>query len=374
MNLKSDKIGFIVNPVAGIGGRVGLKGSDGEHIVEKALELGAKPVAPQRAKEFLSELKRLGGTPQLVGYDGEMGGDEAREVGFDFKALSLVKRSKTTAEDTKSAVKDCVNDGACLIVFVGGDGTARDVLDAIKEGVPVIGVPSGVKMYSAVFASTPRGAARLVYEYLRGRVAARLSEVLDVDEEKYRLGVLSIKLYGYLLTLSDPILLQASKMPTMITEDELENQKAIARRLVKEMSDDVIYILGSGTTTKAIADLLGLPKTLLGVDVIKKDRVIVNDANEAQILEAIRGKKAKIIVSPIGRQGYIFGRGNQQISPEVIRAVGRSGIIVIATRGKVATLDSLRVDTGDPQLDQHLEGYYQVIVDYNESQVLRCIA
>ena len=368
------KIGFILNPLAGIGGRVGLKGSDGEDIVKKAFELGAKPVAPQRAKEFLSELKKLGVTLQLVGYDGEMGGDEAREEGFDFKALGSAKRSKTTAEDTKSAVKDCVKEGVGLIVFVGGDGTARDVLDAIKEGVPVIGVPSGVKMYSAVFASTPRGAARLIYEYLRGRVAARLSEVFDVDEEKYRLDVLSIKLYGYLLTLSDPIFLQASKIPTMVTEDELENQKAIARRLVKEMSDEEIYILSSGTTTKTIADLLGLQKTLLGVDVIKRDRVIVKDASERQILEAMRGKKAKILVSPIRQQGYIFGRGNQQISPEVIRAVGRSGIIVIATRKKIATLDYLRVDTGDPQLDQQLEGYYKVIVDYNESQVLRCIA
>jgi len=372
MNLK--KIGFIVNPVAGIGGRVGLKGSDGEDVVERALQLGAKPVALQRAKEFLSELKRLGVTLQLLGYDGEMGGDEARAVGFDFKALGSVKHSKSTAEDTKSAVRECVSEGAGLIVFVGGDGTARDVLDAIREGVPVIGVPSGVKMYSAVFASTPRGAARLIYEYLRGRVVARLSEVFVVNEEKYRLDELSIKLYGYLLTLSDPILLQTSKTPTVVTEDELENQKAIARRLIEEMVDDEIYILSSGTTTKAIADLLGLPKTLLGVDVIKKDRVIVKDANEAEILEAIRGKKAKIIVSPTRRQGYIFGRGNQQISPEVIRAVGRSGIIVIATRGKIASLDALRVDTGDPQLDQQLEGYYKVVVDYNENQVLRCIA
>lgn len=236
----------------------------------------------------------------------------------------------------------------------------------------MIGVPSGVKMYSAVFASTPRGAARLVYEYLRGRVVARLSEVLVVDEEKYRLGVLLIKLYGYLLTLSDPILLQASKMPTAVTEGELENQKAIARRVVKEMNGDEVYILGSATTTKAIADLLGLPKTLLWVDVIKKDEVVVKDANEAKILGAISRKKVKIIVSPIGRQGHIFGRGNQQISPEVIRMVGGSGIIVVATRGKIATLDSLRVDTGDAQLDQELEGYY--IVDYNESQVMRCIA
>jgi len=374
MNLKKDKIGFIVNPIAGIGGRVGLKGSDGLDIVERAFQLGARPAAPQRAKEFLSELRRLDFKSQLVGYDGKMGGDEAKEIGIDFKALSSVNRSKTTAEDTKRAVKDCINEGVGLIVFVGGDGTARDVLDAIKEGVPVIGVPSGVKMYSAVFAATPRAAARLVYEYLRGRVAARLSEVLDVDEEKYRLGALSIKLYGYLLTLSDPILLQASKMPTVITEDELENQKAIARRVVQDMVDDVIYILGSGTTTKAVADLLGLPKTLLGVDVIKKDRVIVKDSNEAQTLEAIKGKKARIIVSPIGRQGYIFGRGNQQISPEVIKLVGKSGITVVATRGKISKLDSLRVDTGDPQLDQELEGYYKVIIDYNESQVIRCIA
>ncbi len=373
MSLKESKIGFIVNPIAGIGGRVGLKGSDGEEIVRRALGLGAKPVAPQRAKEFLQELSRLERNIQIVCYPDGMGEGEVKDSGFNFKIIGSVKQP-TTAEDTKKAVKDCIKEGVEVIVFVGGDGTARDVLDAVEEGVPVIGVPSGVKLYSAVFASTAKGAAKLVSEYLGRRVAMRLGEVLDVDEEEYRRGVLSIKLYGYLLTLSDPILVQPSKMPTMVVEDEVENQRAIARRVVRDMVDDEIYILGSGTTTKAIADLLNLPKTLLGVDVIKKDKVIVKDANEAQILEAIRGKKAKIIVSPIGRQGFIFGRGNQQISPDVIRQVGRSGIIVVATRGKRATLDTLRVDTGDSQLNEELEGYYKVIVDYNESQVIRCVA
>ncbi|MFN3621474.1 MAG: ATP-NAD kinase family protein [Nitrososphaerales archaeon] len=373
MNLKESKIGFVVNPLAGIGGRVGLKGSDGEEIVGRALDLGAKPVAPQRADEFLRELKMLESGIQIVCYPDGMGEDEVRKAGFDFKVIGSVQQP-TTAEDTKRAVKGCVNEGVELIVFVGGDGTARDVLDAIKEGVPVIGVPSGVKMYSAVFASTPKNAAKLVSEYLDGRVAMRLGEVLDVDEEGFRRDFLTIKLYGYLLTLSDPILVQPSKMPTVVVEDEAENQLAIARRVVKDMMDDEIYILGSGTTTKAIADLLNLPKTLLGVDVIKKDEVIVKDANESQILEVIKCKKAKIIVSPIGRQGYIFGRGNQQISPAVIRQVGKNGIIVVATRGKRATLDFLRVDTGDIQLDKELEGYYRVIVDYNEIQVIRCVA
>lgn len=373
MNRKERKIGFIINPIAGIGGRVGLKGSDGEEIVRRALELGAKPVAPQRAEEFLKELKVLECNVQVICYPDVMGEEVVRRTGFDFKVIGSVKQP-TTAEDTKRAVKDCVEEGVEVLVFVGGDGTARDVLDAIKEGVPVIGVPSGVKMYSAVFASTPKAAAKLVAGYLGKRVAMRLGEVLDVDEDMFRQGSLSIKLYGYLLTLSDPVLLQPSKMPTIVVEDEVENQRAIARRVVKEMTDDEVYILGSGTTTKAIADLLNLPKTLLGVDVIKKNEVIVKDANEAQILEAIRGKRAKIIVSPIGRQGYIFGRGNQQISPAVIRLVGKSGIIVVATRGKRATLDFLRVDTGDAELDKQLEGYYKVIVDYNESQVMRCIA
>ncbi|MEM2883521.1 MAG: ATP-NAD kinase family protein [Nitrososphaerales archaeon] len=373
MTLKESKIGFIVNPIAGVGGRVGLKGSDGEEIVRRALDLGAKLIAPQRAEEFLRELRMLERGVKMVCYPDGMGEEVLKKSGFNFKVVGSVKQP-TTAEDTKRAVRDCIDEGVELIVFVGGDGTARDVLDAIKEGVPVIGVPAGVKMYSAVFASTPKGAAKLVSEYLGGRVATRLSEVLDIDEDAYRRGVLSIKLYGYMLTLSDPVFVQSSKMPTIAAGDEAENQQAIARRVVKDMSDDEIYILGAGTTTKAIADLLNLPKTLLGVDVIKKDRVIVKDANEAQILEAIKGMRAKIIVSPIGRQGYIFGRGNQQISPEVIRQVGKNGVIVVATRGKRDTLDFLRVDTGDAQLDKELEGYYKVIVDYNEIQVIRCIA
>jgi len=363
-------IGFIVNPIAGMGGAVGLKGTDGRNILERAIALGAEPVAPARAEDFLLELEPMKGTIRLITGSGKMGEDEARNQGFSFTVMGE-RREETTAEDTKEIAKGVKEAGVELLVFCGGDGTARDILDVVDAKLPVLGVPTGVKMQSAVFAVNPRAAAKIVIEFLLDGLPLKEAEVMDVDEEAFRDGRVSAKLQGYMLTPYKPMLTQASKMASPSTESEARNQAAIAIYIIEEMKPNVVYIIGPGTTTRIVADLLDEKKTLLGVDLFCNRRIVARDVNEKQILEKIERKAAKIIVTPIGGQGFIFGRGNQQISPAVIRRVGLDNIVVIATKHKLRGLKTLRVDTGDPSLDENIRGDIKVLVDYREGRVTR---
>jgi predicted polyphosphate/ATP-dependent NAD kinase len=231
--------------------------------------------------------------------------------------------------------------------------------------IPVLGVPTGVKMHSAIFAVDPRAAAKTAIEFLWGELLLRDAEVMDVDEEAFREGRVSAELYGYVLTPYEPNLIQGAKMASPITESEMRNQAAIAIYVIENMKPNVVYIIGPGTTTRTIGDLLDTKKTLLGVDLFCNKKLIAEDVNEKQILEKIKGKTAQIIVTPIGGQGFIFGRGNQQISAKVIRQVGLDNIIVVATEGKLRNMKSLRVDTGNPSLDETLQGHhFKVITDY----------
>jgi len=367
-------IGFIVNPIAGMGGRVGLKGTDGEAYI-LALKKGAKPVAPRRALEFLNSLTIS--NIEFYVAPGPMGEDiilKSKYGRSKFKVVGSLKSKHTTAEDTKRVASEMVKEGISLLVFVGGDGTARDVLDAVDLKVPVLGVPSGVKMYSAVFAVNPKAAARIVEAYVKGYTMEVLAEVMDIDEDAYRRNELKIQLYGYMRVPVISGLVQSCKEPSINIADEEENRIAIARRIIEEMEPDTLYILGPGTTVKTICDMLGLNKTLLGVDAIYNGVLVGRDLDEKGLLELLKKyPKAKIIVSPIGGQGFIFGRGNQQISPKVIRLVGRSNIIVIATHRKMRSLETLRVDTGDEEVDRMLRGYIRVIVDYNEDLVVKVV-
>jgi len=364
------KLGFIVNPIAGMGGAVGLKGTDGEEILRKAIALGAKPIAPTRAKIFLSHLKKILGEVHLLAAAGKMGEEEAKEIGFECITIGEAK-DETSPNDTKKVAKMMVKEKVKLLVFCGGDGTARDIMDVIGLRLPVLGVPTGVKMHSAVFALNPEAAAYVAAKFLSSGLPLREAEVMDVDEEAFRQGRLSAKLYGYMLVPYEAEYIQGVKMPSFQSRSELRNQAAIAVYIIeKVLQPDVIYILGPGTTTRTIADLLDQKKTLLGVDLLLNKKIIAKDVNEKEILRYIEGRKAKIIVTPIGGQGFIFGRGNQQISPDVIRKVGVRNIIVISTRGKIENLKDLRVDTGDPQLDEELRGEIEVIVDYNQKVIM----
>ncbi|MEX2702148.1 MAG: ATP-NAD kinase family protein [Candidatus Baldrarchaeota archaeon] len=373
MEEKIWKIGFIVNPIAGMGGIVGLKGTDGEEILKKAIELGAQPVAPQRAKIVLKTLLQLKKQLKLITYPYEMGENEAISVSFSPLVIGNITPGKTTAEDTKQAAKEMKKLKVDLIVFCGGDGTACDIYEAIGDSIPVIGVPTGVKMHSAVFAVNPKAAAEVAIKFLTEGLPLRRAEVMDIDEEAFRAGILSAKLKGYLLVPYEPELIQGVKTSSPLTDDEEENKVAIARYIVENMDPDAFYILGPGTTTKAIADLLGVEKTLLGVDIIKNGKIVARDVGEREILKTIDKQKSKIIITPIGNQGFIFGRGNQQISPRVIRKVGIKNIIVIATKYKLSTVKYLRVDTGDEHLDKELKGYIRVVTDYNEEKIVRVV-
>ncbi len=370
LKLPVKSLGFVVNPVAGMGGAVGLKGTDGQEVLERALALGAQPVAPDRADTFLRELEPVRERVRLLVGAGKMGEVEATRRGFIVEVVGEAKGT-TVPQDTKDAAVKMAGRGVDLLVFCGGDGTARDVLDAVGMGVPVLGVPTGVKMHSAVFAVDPRAAARMVMRFLWDGLPLKEAEVMDVDEDAFRRGRVSAKLYGYVLSPYEPVLIQRSKVASVMTEGELRNQAALAVYVIEEMVPDVVYVVGPGTTTRTIGDLLDEKKTLLGVDLFYNKKIIVKDANEKRILEEIQGKPAKILVTPIGGQGFIFGRGNQQISSKVIRQVGRENVIVIATRNKLGGLKGLRVDTGDPVLDDEFRGYIKVIADYREEHVVK---
>ena len=366
-NSSKKTLGFIVNPIAGMGGAVGLKGTDGRDILEKAIDLGAEPIAPARAESFLSELNAVKEDVQLVVGAGLMGETEAKKHGYSCKVFGE-KKEETKPEDTMEIAEIIAKRDVSLLIFCGGDGTARDVLNAIDKQVPVLGVPTGVKMHSAVFAVDPKAAARIALKFLRKKLPLWEAEVMDIDEEAFRRGKVSARLHGYLLTPYEPTLIQVAKMASPMTRSELRNQAALAIYVIETMQPDIVYIVSAGTTTRTIGDLLDEKKTLLGVDLFRNKKLIAKDMNEKQILEKIKGKEAKIIVTPIGGQGFIFGRGNQQISPEVIRQVGLDNIIVIATENKMKSLKSLRVDTGDMELDAAFRGTINVITDYKVEQ------
>jgi predicted polyphosphate/ATP-dependent NAD kinase len=371
--MKSRKpLGLIINPVAGIGGRVGLKGSDGADIQRKAREMGAKPLAQERAIEALLHLKPLAAEIDLIAYPREMGEDAARACGFEPIVTGAISSGETTPQDTQHAAQAMHDMGAALILFAGGDGTARDVYNAVGDTVPVLGIPAGVKIHSAVYAINPGSAGELAAAYLRGdAIRLREAEVMDLDEDAYRQGMVSPRLYGYLKIPFQRRLVQARKSPSPL--GEAAALAAIATDVIDNMADGVLYVVGPGTTTRPILTQLGLEKTLIGVDVVSDRRLAAADANEAVLLSLIEGHPAKIVVTPVGGQGYLFGRGNQQISPEVIRRVGRDNIIIVSTVEKITSLRGrpLLVDTGDRGVDQMLCGYVRIITGYDERIVYR---
>jgi len=365
-------VGFIVNPYAGLGGAIGFKGTN-EEAIERALSLGYDLIAPRRAVEFLVNLR--GGNLRFITGAGLMGEYELAEAGLSNLIERVVgeRKSRTSREDTLKAAGEMVDHGADVLVFVGGDGTLKDIYEATKGSTPVIGVPSGVKVYSGAFAYTPREAARILESYASGRGSLVEAEVLDVDEDLFRRDVLDLRVYGVVKTIRVEGLLQPSKGLSN-TIDEDENKLAIARYLFENMQGDAYYILGPGTTVKALRHFVKGELSLLGVDVIYGGTVLLKDTWEKPILDVLSGNaKAYIVVSPIGRQGFIFGRGNQQISPRVLRLVKKDNIIVVATRRKIRELEYLRVYTGDEEIDTRLRGYYKVLVDYGIYEVKKAI-
>ncbi|MGC8932974.1 MAG: ATP-NAD kinase family protein [Candidatus Methanodesulfokora sp.] len=367
------KLGIIVNPIAGMGGRVGLKGTDGPEMLKKAIELGAKPWAEERGAEALKSLLSLKDSIEIYAYPRQMGENSCRKAGFEPVVLGSIGE-ETTAEDTVRAAIEMMNLGVDILLFVGGDGTARDVCRAVGTKIISLGIPAGVKVYSSVFAASPRAGGELALKFLKGEVTETIeAEVLDIDEDSFRQGRLSVKLYGYLRIPNDSSYIPGGKVPS--SHSESYDREAIAAELLEIMEDDVIYLIGPGSTTKEVMKALNLEFSPLGVDAIMNKKLVGKDLNEKQILELISNRKAKVIVTPIGGQGYVFGRGNQQISPEVLRRIGRENIIIVATRGKLESIRGrpMLLDTGDELLDRELAGYYRVISGYREYTVYKVV-
>jgi len=366
------KLGLIVNPIAGMGGRVGLKGTDGSRILEEAKKLGAKPQAQNRAIEALKKLEFLKDSIELITYPHPMGEKAAMSCGFSPKVIGSFPATQTTAQDTQNAAKDMRDLEVDLLLFAGGDGTARDIYTAIGDSMVVLGIPAGVKIHSAVYACNPVRAGELARLYLEGKAKSILeAEVMDINEDDYRMGRLVAKLYGYLRIPFERRYLQRIKAGSAASEKYY--QEAIAVSIVEDMSDDYLYIIGPGTTTRAVMERLNLDCSLLGIDLVYKKKLAGKDLNESELLEKIKGKKAKLIITPIGGQGYLLGRGNQQISPEVICQVGKHNIVIIATKQKINSLQGrpLLVDTGDRATDKLLNDYFKVITGYREAIVYK---
>ncbi len=360
-------IGFLVNPIAGMGGKVGLKGTDG--VADRARKMGGEPLSPDKAREFLEALEcRL----EFITVTGDMGENYLREAGLEYGVIYEAE-TETSAEDTVNACASMMREGADIIVFVGGDGTARDVVSVTDKHIPILGIPSGVKMYSSCFSLTPADGGKILCDFIEESCELREAEILDIDEELYRDGILAVKLYGYALVPHVPELIQSSKMERFEGNEEGAKED-IAEYLAENMEDGVLYLMGAGTTTAKIAEKMGCEKTILGVDAYHNGKLVGKDLNEEEILNLIKKyRKTKIIVSPIGSQGFIFGRGNPQISSEIIKMVGKDNIIVVATPQKMDKTPVLHVYTGDSALDSEFKGYIRVITGYGRDRIKRIV-
>jgi len=366
--MRETTVGLIVNPVAGMGGSVGLKGTDGD-MHEKALELGAEPVTPKRTRDTLNHLEH-GQKITFLAAPNQMGAAYLEEMGLPCTVVGEIG-DETSAEDTKRIAEAMVARGAELLVFVGGDGTARDICDAVGTKVPVVGVPAGVKVFSSAFALSARAAAEMVDDFVAGATVTE-EEVLDIDEEAFRQDRLDARQYGHLLVPQTRRFLQHGKVASSGSPSVQEAKREIAAFMVERMDDDTLYLLGPGTTLRAVTDALDLPKTLLGVDAVRDGTVLGEDLNEQAILELFETyEKRVIVVTPLGGNGFIFGRGNKQFTPEVIRHAGVENVRVIATQQKLRPLDCLRVDTGDQVVDKMLSGWITVIVGYRQSRMMK---
>lgn len=360
-------IGLIINPIAGMGGRVGLKGTDG--LAGRAIKLGALPLSGEKTARALAQLPD---DSRIITPPGVMGETCAVQAGLTPEILSMTIERKPSAAHTVQAAKMMKEIGVGLIMFAGGDGTARDIFTAVGEKTPVLGIPSGVKIHSPVFAQSPEKAGELACRFLSGKVTRFAeNEVLDIDEEAYRSGRVTTRLFGYLTIPEDNHYIQNRKSGSPLSQKAAQN--LISLDIIDRMQDDIIYLIGPGSTTRPVLDNLCLPCSLLGVDIIKNKELVQKDASESQIIKAIKNHPFKIVVTPIGGQGYLFGRGNHQISPLVIQKAGKENVIVGATLEKIGSLQGrpFLVDTGNPAVDRQLSGYVRIITGYRQEMICK---
>jgi predicted polyphosphate/ATP-dependent NAD kinase len=303
-----------------------------------------------------------------------MGESALQQLDFNAQILGSVGQGLTTARDTRVAVEQLCAAGVDIIVFAGGDGTARDIYDVVGAGRPVLGIPAGVKMHSGVFAVSPEAAGELLLLLAQGGlVGVRTQQVRDIDEDAFRHDVVRSRFYGDLLVPSAGHFLQHTKVGGR--EDSRLASTDIAAWQVENMASGHTYLIGPGSTTAAIMEALKLPNTLLGVDVVRNGKLLAADADEQRLLQLLADDPgpAHIVVTAIGGQGHLFGRGNQQFSPAVIRAVGVDNLTIVAAKSKIAGLEGrpLLVDTNDIQLDSDLCGLRMIITGYDDHVLYR---
>jgi predicted polyphosphate/ATP-dependent NAD kinase len=369
-------IGLIVNPLAGLGGSLALKGSDGAELRERFahLEPAQRHRALDRVQRALGAIAGLEQGVRITTWGGTMGAEVVQALDLPCEIAGSADAAGSSAADTRRAAQALVQRGVDLILFAGGDGTARDIYDVVGATVPVLGIPAGVKMHSGVFAVSPEAAGELLVQLVRGGlVGLTLREVRDIDEEAFRHDVVRSRFYGEMLVPGEGRYLQHTKVggresPDLVADD-------IADWLAEHMEPARTYLIGPGSTTAAIMARLGLPNTLLGVDVIRDGQVLATDADEASLLAQLEQAPgdSSIVVTVIGGQGNLFGRGNQQFSPAVIRRVGLDNILIVAAKSKIAALEGrpLLVDTNDPVLDTELCGWRTVITGYDDRILYR---
>ena len=364
------RLGLIVNPLAGLGGAAGLKGSDGAGIVTEARRRGASPRAPARVRRCLDLLHDRRAEIELLTWDGDMGADVARAAGFSPTVLGAPAAAESDAEDTVAAARALAAADVDLILFAGGDGTARDICRALPDARPVLGIPAGVKMHSGVYAVSPEAAATVIRQLLAGDlVALEAGEVRDIDEAELRAGRVNSRWFGELQVPAEPRWVQQTKVGGRESEPlVLEEIAAWVGERIQEATVEDYWVIGPGSTTAAVMAWLGLPNTLLGVDLVRGGELIASDLDAETLLARTADAPVWIVLTVIGGQGHLLGRGNQQLSPELVRRAGRERLLVVATRSKLAALEGrpLQVDSNDPALDRELSGYLPVITGYDD--------
>ena len=365
------KLGLIVNPVAGLGGSVALKGSDGANTAELAKQLGAVAKSQDRAEVALAMLGARAQKIDIFTVEGDMGANLCQKLSLPHTVIYTPNDRVTTPADTEAAAAILTEQQVDLILFVGGDGTARNICDSVHEDTLVLGVPAGCKIHSGVYAISPKAAGRILQMLIDGElISVTEADVMDIDEAQFRQGVVRAKRFGDMQVPSELRYIQAVKMGGK-ESDELVLQD-IAAHVIESMESDIRYIMGSGSTVAFIMEELGLDNTLLGVDVIQDHELLAQDVTAAKLLKFVEGgAPVKLVITLIGGQGHIFGRGNQQLSPELIRQLGKENILVVATKKKLQALEGrpLIADTGDLELDKALSGPIRVVTGYHD-QVL----
>jgi len=371
------KIGFVVNPIAGMGGKVGLKGTD--NVLDKAIKLGAEPISEKKALDALKEfILRFSSKNDLYWFTcaGAMGEDELKKVGLTkIDIVYSPAKKRTTAVDTKNACKKFIEKKVDLILFCGGDGTARDIFEVVSNKIPILGIPAGVKMHSGVFSISTSASAKMLHEYINNNLTIGDAEIIDLDEKLYRKGKWDIRLFGIAKGIVEPTYVQVGKsIFESVSDDEVKEELAEHIKDEIEKNTDYLFLFGSGGTIDFIAKKLNLKNTLLGIDAVYDKKVVGSDLNEKKILELLNNySKVKLILSPIGAQGFILGRGNLQLSPKLIKKIGLDNIIVVSTPTKISSTPFLRVDTGDKKLD-HLfaeKDFLMVVIGYRLSRVVK---